>query len=137
MFSWKLKTSFIIIGERLFLTLKISVAKYCKFFIWTETDLSFCNNFSKRDCLSWYNILRALWCVLLILLKIQLRHIQNNGQSLSWKVTNILNKIRFLFGDNYCDIRTMHVVFDQIFACELIPLMIESLMFYGSRLIGW
>ena len=43
--------------------------------------------------------------MLLILLKGQLWHIQTNGQSLSWKVTNVLNKIRFLFGDKYCDIQ--------------------------------
>ena len=35
--------------ERPFLTLKISVAKYCKFFIWAETDFSFCNNSSRLD----------------------------------------------------------------------------------------
>ena len=93
--------------ERLFLTLKISVAKYCKFFIWTETDLPFCNHFSKRDFLSRYNILRALWCMLLILLKVQRGHIQTNGQPLNLKITNVLNKIRFLFGDKYCDIQTV------------------------------
>ena len=43
--------------------------------------------------------------MLLILLKGQLWHIQTNGQSLSWKVTNVLNKIRFLFGDKYSDIQ--------------------------------
>ena len=43
--------------------------------------------------------------MLLILLKGQLWHIKTNGQSLSWKVTNVLNKIRFLFGDKYCDIQ--------------------------------
>ena len=36
-------------GERPFLTLKISVAKYCKFFIRAETDFSFCNNSSRLD----------------------------------------------------------------------------------------
>ena len=51
-FREELKTSLIIIGEKLFLTLKISVAKYCKCFIWTETDLFFCNIFSKLNCLS-------------------------------------------------------------------------------------
>ena len=65
-FSWKLKTSFIIIGDRPFLTLKISVAKYGKIFIWTETELSFCNNSSKIDCLSWKTVLKALRCMLLI-----------------------------------------------------------------------
>ena len=157
-FSRTLKTSCIIIGERLFLTLKISVAKYCKFFRWTETDLSFCNNFSKLDFLSWYNILRALWCMLLILLNAQLWHIQTNGQSLNWKVTNALNKMPFLFGDKCCDIQDNARSFWQdcrqrLLMCssnakllsiltpksfsELIHLMIESLMFYGSRLIGW
>ena len=43
--------------------------------------------------------------MLLILLKVQLWHIQTNGQSLNWKVINILNKMRFLFGDIYCDIQ--------------------------------
>ena len=44
--------------------------------------------------------------MLLILLKVQLWHIQTNEQlSLNWKVTNVLNKIRFLFGDKYCDIQ--------------------------------
>ena len=146
----------VIIRERLFL--KVSVAKYCKFFIWTETDLPFCNNFSNLDFLSWHNILRALWCMLLILLKVQLWHIQTNGQSLNWKVTNVLNKIRFLFGDKYCDIqdnarsfwqdfrqrllmcssnaKLLSIVTPKSFS-ELILLMIESLMFYGSRLIGW
>ena len=51
-FSWKLKISYIIIGERPFLTLKIPVAKYCKFFIWTEAGLPFFNNSSKLDFLS-------------------------------------------------------------------------------------
>ena len=147
----------VIIRERLFL--KVSVAKYCKFFIWTETDLPFCNNFSNLDFLSWHNILRALWCMLLILLKVQLWHIQTNEQlSLNWKVTNVLNKIRFLFGDKYCDIqdnarsfwqdfrqrllmcssnaKLLSIVTPKSFS-ELILLMIESLMFYGSRLIGW
>ena len=154
----KIKTSCIIIGERLFLNLNITVAKYCKFFIWTETDLFFCSNFSKLDFLFWYNILRALWCLLLILLKVQLWPIQTNGQPLNWKVTNVLNKIRFLFGDKYCDIqdnarsfwlefrqrllmcssnaKLLSVVTPESFS-ELIPLMIESLMFYSSRLIGW
>ena len=50
--------------------------------------------------------------MLLILLKGQLWHIQTNGQSLSWKVTNVLNKIRFLFVINIVIFRTMHVVFD-------------------------
>ena len=147
-----------IIGERLFLTLKISVAEYCKFSISTETNLSFCNNFPKLDFLSWYNILRALWCMLLILLKVQLWHIQTNGQSLNWKVRNVLNKIPFLFGGIYCDIQDNAHSFwlnfrQRLLMCssneqllsiltpksffELIPLMIESLMFYGSRLIGW
>ena len=147
-----------IIGERLFLTLKISVAKYCKFFILAETDLSFCNNFSKLDFLSWYSILRALWCMLLILLKVRLWHIQTNSQWLNWKVTNVLNKRHFLFGDKYCDIqdnacsflpdlwlrllmcssnaKLPSIVTPKSF-CELIHLMIESLMFYGSRLIAW
>ena len=147
----------VIIRERLFL--KVSVAKYCKFFIWTETDLPFCNNFSNLDFLSWHNILRALWCMLLILLKVQLWHIQTNEQlSLNWKVTNVLNKIRFLFGDKYCDIqdnarsfwqdfrqrllmcssnaKLLSIVTPKSFS-ELILLMIESLMIYGSRLIGW
>ena len=80
-FSRKLKTWFIIIGERPFLTLKISVAKYCKFFIWTETELSFCNNSLKLHCLPWYIILRVIWCMLLILLFIVLLwHIQTDGQ---------------------------------------------------------
>ena len=165
MFSWKLKTSSIIIEERLLLTLKFSVAKHCKFLIWKETDLSFCNNFSKLDFLSWCNIFRALWCMLLILLNVQLWHIQTNGQSLNWKITNVLNKILFLFGDKYCDIqdntRSFWLDFRQrLLMCssnekllsvvtlksfskliplmiESLPLMIESLMFHGSRLIGW
>ena len=33
--------------------------------------------------------------MLLVLLKVQLWHIQANGQSLNWKVTNVLNKINF------------------------------------------
>ena len=149
--------------ERLYLTLKISVAKYSKFFTWTETNLSFCNIFSKLDfqfffCLDKKYIFRALWCMLLILLKDQLWHIQTNGQSLNWKVTNVLSKMRFLFGDKYCHIqdntrsfwlnfwqrllmcssnaKLLSVLAPKSFS-ELIPLMIESLMFYGSKLIGW
>ena len=144
-------------GEAIFNS-EDSVAKYCKFFTWTETDLSFSNHLSKRDFLSRYNILRALWCMLLILLKVQLWHIQTNGQPLNLKITNVLNKICFLFDDKYCDIqdnaRSCWLDFRQrLLICssnakllsavppkgffELIPLMIESLMFYGSRMIGW
>ena len=88
--------------------------------------------------------------MLLILLNVQLWHIQTIGQSLNWKVTNVLNKIRFLFGDKYCDIqdnarsfllmcfsnaKLLYVVTLKSLS-ELISLMIESSMFYGSRLIG-
>ena len=38
-------------------------------------------------------------------IKVQLWHIQTNGQPLNWKVTNVLNKIHFLFGSIYCDIQ--------------------------------
>ena len=43
--------------------------------------------------------------MLLILLKVQLWHIQTDVQLLNWKVANVLNKIRFLFGDKYCEIQ--------------------------------
>ena len=52
-FSWKIKKSFIISGQRSFLTLNYSVAKYYKFFIWTDTDLPCLNKVSKPDFLSW------------------------------------------------------------------------------------
>ena len=115
-------------------------------------------SFSKLDFLLWYNILRNLWCMWLILLKAQLWHIQTNGQSLNWKVTKALSKMPFLFSDKYCDIQDNARSFWQdcrqrLLMCssnakllsiltpksfsELIHLMIESLMFYGSRLIGW
>ena len=42
--------------------------------------------------------------MLLILLKIQVWHINTDGQSLNWKDKNVLNKTLFLFGDKYCDI---------------------------------
>ena len=43
--------------------------------------------------------------MLLILSKVKPWHIQTNGKLLNWKITNVLNKIPFLFGDKYCDIQ--------------------------------
>ena len=103
LFSWKLKTSLIIIGESPLLTLKISVAKYCRFFIWTETDLSFCNN-------SW----KLFFCLDILFLEpydvycwfyyLKFYHDISRLMDSNWKVKNVLNKIHFLVGDAYCNI---------------------------------
>ena len=70
-----------------------------------DTNSSFSSKSCKFDFLSWCTILRALLCILLILLfRPLLWYIQTNGQELDWDVIKVLNKIRYLRCDKYCEI---------------------------------
>ena len=52
-----LKISFIRTGDKPLLTLKISIAKICRFLSFIDTGLSFSNSLMNDDCLSLYIIL--------------------------------------------------------------------------------
>ena len=96
--------------EGLFLTLKISLIKYHKSSCGQRQICHSAVIFQSFICLNMIFIEPYDVCCL-ILLKVQLWHIQTNGQSLNWKVTKVLNKIRFLFVDIVI-FRTMDVIFN-------------------------
>ena len=112
------KSSFIISGAILFLTLKISVARACIFLWWLESELSFFNR-SIQDNLSPYVIVNAHSCkACILLLRPLLWSIQAKGQCPNWDVTNAFIIFSFFFPKKDACIEQlllMHWTFDLLF----------------------
>ena len=66
--SWKSNTYFIISGDKLFFTFKISVTRTCRFLWCIVTALSSSSSSLKDRFLFWYTSFNARSCILLILL---------------------------------------------------------------------
>ena len=74
----------------------ISLARICIFLMWIETKPSFSSNSLKEDCLSLQTIRKHLsWSLFILLLFVQLWHIQTRRQKLNCEVKKAFMSMRF------------------------------------------